>query len=161
MASLANASLLAATITTGLTAGLLYTFAHTVMPGLARVDDRTFIGVFQSIDRAIINPWFVAGFLGGPLFTAVAAALHLAGSRGGALAWLLAALALHVVVLAVTMGVNVPLNRRLHAAGPPEVRTDPAAARGGFEARWVRWHAVRTVAAVAAFGCLAVATSQG
>lgn len=157
MTTLATASLAAAILTTGLTAGLLYGFAHAVMPGLGRADDRTFVRAFQSIDRAIINAWFVAGFLGGPLSTVLAVALQLVGTGGAALAWLVAGLVLHAAVLAITAGIHVPLNQRLQAAGTAAGAGDLAAARARFEARWVRGNVVRTAAAVAAFGCLVAA----
>lgn len=54
-----TAALLAATIMTGLIAGVFALYAHTIMPGLGRTDDRTFVGAFQSIDRATINAWFI------------------------------------------------------------------------------------------------------
>lgn len=151
---LATGTLVAATVTTGLTAGLLYAFAHTVMPGLGRTDDRTFVGAFQAFDRAVINPWFLAGFLGGPALTL--AAVLLGAVRGATLGWLLAALVLHLAVLVITMAVNVPMNNRLQAVALDRL-VDLAAARRRFEVRWVRWNAVRTIAAVLAFIALAVA----
>jgi hypothetical protein len=36
--------------------GAFVVFWHTIMPGLARTDDRTFVSAFQSIDKAIITP---------------------------------------------------------------------------------------------------------
>src|SRR6185369_11380478 len=51
---LEDATLVAATITMGLMAGVFGLYAHTIMPGLARTDDRTFVEAFQSIDRTII-----------------------------------------------------------------------------------------------------------
>jgi uncharacterized membrane protein len=56
MNMLRAASLLAATITMGLAAGTFALYAHTVMPGLKKSDDHTFVAAFQSLDRAIINP---------------------------------------------------------------------------------------------------------
>jgi len=35
-------------------------YANAIMPGLGRTNDRTFVGAFGSIDRAIINPLFLA-----------------------------------------------------------------------------------------------------
>jgi uncharacterized membrane protein len=49
-------ALMAATMTMGLMAGVFGLYQHTVMPGLGRTDDRTFVGAFQAMDRAIINP---------------------------------------------------------------------------------------------------------
>ncbi|MGH8881081.1 MAG: hypothetical protein ACRD0P_27625 [Stackebrandtia sp.] len=91
MDALRALSLLAATISMGLVAGVFDLYAHTIMPGLGKTDDRTFVGAFQSIDRAIINPWFMGGgFLGALVFTIVAAIANLGK---GALPWIAAALA--------------------------------------------------------------------
>ncbi|MBL7259315.1 DUF1772 domain-containing protein [Actinoplanes sp. LDG1-01] len=139
-------------MTTGLMAGVFGLYQHTVMVGLGRSDDRTFIGAFQALDRAIINPWFMLSFGGALLFTAVAAFL----SPGRQiLPWVLAALVLYIVVFGITVAVNVPMNDALKAAGSPDTITDLAAVREAFnEARWVAFNLVRTIATTAAFGCL-------
>lgn len=150
------AVLIASTITMGLTAGVFTLYAHTVMPGLGRTDDRTFIGAFQSMDKAIINPWFMAGgFFGALLFTALAVALHLGEDWRSILPWVGAALALYFVAFVITIGVNVPLNDALKAAGNPDRISDLAGVRERFnEAKWTSWHLVRTFTTVGAFGCL-------
>ena len=71
---LREAVLVAATLTTGLMAGVFGIYSNAIMPGLRRTDDRTFVAAFQSIDRAIINPALMATFLGALVLTAVAAA---------------------------------------------------------------------------------------
>ena len=58
-------------------------------------------------------------------------------------------------MLVITFAVNVPLNDRLEAAGDPARIPDLHAVREQFEAAWVRWNVVRTVACTLAFGCLA------
>jgi uncharacterized membrane protein len=145
--------LVAATMSVGLMAGVFGLYAH-IMPGLGRTDDRTFVGAFQSIDRAVINPLFLATFLGALAFTALAAALHL--GNGGRLAWAVAALVLYLAVFIITIRVNVPLNDEIKAAGDPDQIADLAFVRERFdEARWIRWNVVRALATTAAFGCLA------
>jgi len=150
-------SLIAATMSMGLMAGVFGLYAHTVMPGLGRTDDRTFVGAFQAIDRAIINPWFLAGgFVGALVFTALAAVLHLPADWRSVLPWIAVALVLYLAVVVITVGVNVPLNDAIKAAGDPDRIADLAMVRERFdEARWVRWNNVRAVASTAAFGCLA------
>jgi uncharacterized membrane protein len=147
--------LFAATLTMGLAAGFLYAYAHDIMPGLGSSDDRTFVAGFQAVDRAVINPWFMAGFLGAPLLTGVAILLQ-AGDDGDreVMWWSFAAFVLYFFVIAITRRVHLPLNAEIQAAGDPDRIADLAAVRQRFEARWVRWHIVRTVANVAAFGCL-------
>ena len=147
-------ALLAATLTMGLSAGVFALYAHTVMPGLKKTDDRTFIAAFQALDRAIINPWFMGtAFLGALLFTLVAALTHLGRDT---LPWIAAAVVLYLITCVVTFAVNVPLNDALKAAGRPEQISDLADVRERFdEARWATWNLVRVVTSTAAFACLA------
>lgn len=148
-------TLLAATVTTGLTAGVFGLYAHTIMRGLGTTDDRTFVGAFQAIDRAIINPLFMATFFGSLLFSAGAAVLYLRSDGGSVLPWIVVATALYLVVVVITMAVNVPLNDDIKAAGDPDRIADLAAVRDAFhETRWVAWNIVRTIASTVAFVCL-------
>ncbi|MGW4661925.1 anthrone oxygenase family protein [Streptosporangium sandarakinum] len=146
-----SAALVASTLAMGLTAGLFAAFAYAVMPGLGRGGDRTFVEAMRQINVAILNGWFALAFGGALVLTLLAAALHLRGDSRSALPWIVAALVLYGLVLAVTFAVNVPLNDRLAAAGTGDL----AAAREHFEAAWVRWNVIRAAASTAAFGCLA------
>jgi uncharacterized membrane protein len=153
-----GAALVAATMATGLMAGVFGLYAHAIMPGLGETDDRTFVGAFQSIDRAIINPWFLPAFVGALVLTGLAALLHLLGDGESVLPWIVAAFVLYLAVFVITIRVHVPLNDALKAAGEPDRIADLAAVRERFdEARWVRWNIVRAVASTTAVGFLAVA----
>ncbi|MFI7527315.1 DUF1772 domain-containing protein [Nocardia salmonicida] len=145
------ATMVLALLSTGLIAGVFYAYAISVMPALARTEDRTLIDVMQKINVVIINPWFMFGFMGTVGFTALAAALHLGKEQRSTLIWIGIALALNVIAFAVTAGLNVPLNDALAAAGDPASIADAAAVRADFEATWVRWNIVRAVVHTAAF----------
>ena len=146
--------LLAATLATGLVAGVFALYQHTVMPGLGRTDDRTFVAAFAAVDRAIINPWFIGGgFLGAPLLMMAAA---VANREANVLVWIVAALASYVVAAVITVVVNVPLNDALKAAGLPEAQSEVSAVRARFdEARWQRWNLVRVLTTLVSFAALA------
>jgi uncharacterized membrane protein len=153
MNALRTVSLLAATISTGLTAGVFGLYAHTIMPGLAKTDDRTFVGAFQSIDRAIINPWFLAGGFFGALVFTLAATITSLGRD--VLPWTAAALLLYLVAVAITIAINVPLNDAIKAAGDPDRISDLTVVRTQFnETRWTTWNLVRVVTSTAAFALL-------
>ena len=147
-------SLLAATVTMGLGAGVFALYAHTIMPGLRATDDRTFVAAFQSLDRAIVNPWFMlTAFAGALVFTAGAA---LANRGGTAEPWILVALALYLVACVVTVAVHLPLNDTIKAAGDPDRIRDLAAVRARFsEQRWEAWNLVRVATSGGAFVSLA------
>lgn len=152
MDALGTALALAAAVSTALTAGFFYAFAHTVMPGLGRTDDVTFLAGFQALDRQVPTPWFMGLFLGSPVLIG-ATALVLRDQRA-VLAWTLAALVLYAITFVITATVHVPMNTALQALGGPGSMPDPGAVRAEFEPRWVRWNVVRTVTVVASLGCL-------
>jgi uncharacterized membrane protein len=153
MNTLRTLSLMAATLTTGLATGAFALYAHTIMPGLKTTDDRTFVAAFQSMDRAIINPWFMlTAFLGALGFTLAAVALNVGRD---ALPWAAVALGLYVVAVVITFAVNVPLNDALKAAGDPSRIHDLAAVRERFhEARWAAFNLLRTLLSGGAFVAL-------
>jgi len=148
--------LLPATVTMGLTAGVFGDWAHTIMPGLSTTDDRTFVGAFQALDRAITNPLFLLTFMGALAFTGVAAVLYRRDDDHSVLPWVAVAFGLYLAAFVITMAVHEPLNGVLRAAGNPDHIANLAAVRDAFhETRWVAWHLVRTITTTAAFGCLA------
>ncbi len=157
--NLSTLTLVTATITMGLSAGVFDLYAHTVMPGLRQTDDRTFVASFQGIDRAIINPWFIGfTFLGALVATSAAA---LAGRNNPTFPWVAAALAGYVVAVVITFAVHVPLNDAIKGAGDPAA-IDVAAVRARFdETRWAAWNIVRAVTSTGAFVCLVWALAIG
>jgi uncharacterized membrane protein len=153
----------ATTVATGLLAGLFYGYACSVMPGLARADDRTLVDGMQQINEAILNPIFFLTFMGAPALN-LAAWLVLRRSRqrdDEVLRWILIGLALSVLGFVVTMALNVPLNDDLAAAGDPSRIADVAAVRHDFLGPWVLWNIVRTLAITGSFVALVWALVVG
>ncbi|CRK62112.1 integral-membrane protein [Alloactinosynnema sp. L-07] len=151
---LAGPLLWLATASVGVVAGVFYAFAISVMPGLAKTDDKAFIDSMQNINRSIENGAFGSAFLGSFIFTGAAAIIENRMGRRAAARWIIASLLLYVVGVAITMGINIPLNQKLEAAGAPANIADLAAVRAAFEDPWNSAHLARTVACVLALGCL-------
>jgi uncharacterized membrane protein len=144
--------------TTGLVAGLYAGFAVAINPAFAQLAAQPYVAAMQAINVVIVNPWFAIGFFGAPLLLPLAAWLHRRAHRQR---WQLVAatLVFWVGSLGVTVLVNVPLNNQLAAVQWQRApATAVQAARAHFAPAWNRWHTVRTLASVAAFG-LAVAAS--
>lgn len=152
MAVVSEAVLVAAVVAAGLIAGLFYAYTVSVMPGLARADDHTFVTAMRGINVAILNGWFMLSFLGAPLLAIAAVVLHLTGDARGGLLWLVAGSVLLAAMLVVTGAINVPMNNALD-----KDTADVAALRARFEKPWVRWNTARTVLSAAGFGCLVAA----
>jgi uncharacterized membrane protein len=151
------ATLLPATLTMGLTAGFFYAWDISVMPGLARLDDRTFVAAFQALDRAIItSPLLMLTFTAALVFTGLAAVLYRCADNRQPLPWVAVAFGLYLATFVITMTIHEPLNAVIRSAGDPDLITDLAAVLDAFQqTRWVAWNIVRTIATTAAFGCLA------
>lgn len=133
--------LLAAVVAAGLQAGTYYTWACSVMPGLAEVDDHSFMTSMNHVNVAIVNPVFMLTFLGTPALAVAAVATSGSSTR----AWAIAGLVLALGTVLVTAAGNVPLNDALAAGG----------SRADFETAWVRWNVVRTLTSVGALAALA------
>ena len=147
------AVLLAATLTSGMMAGLFYAYSISVMPALHRADAAVLVEVIQRINRAIANGWFALCFGGALVFSALAAVLY----RGtGVFLPALIGLILYAVQLALTFGLHIPLNNALDRAGG----ADPEAARSAFEPRWVPWNHARTLLCTGSFASLSWALTQ-
>jgi uncharacterized membrane protein len=141
-----------------LMAGLYFAFTTSVMPGLARCDDRTYVTAMQRLDRAIMNPWFLSTFVGSLLVPVVAIVMHLDEGRPRLL-WLVVGAICYAVTVVITAAVNIPLNTRLADAGAVTDASAPAV-REMYHERWTRANNARTVICLIAVIAFAVALAQ-
>lgn len=150
------AVLLAATLAMGLVAAVYLHWSETIMPALAATDDRTFVIVEQRLDSAIFGPIFMGfGITGSLLLTGVAWAALAGTGRRHLWPWLIAALALDLIGVMITMAANEPLNQAIRYAGDPQQLADPGAVRAAFqEQTWTVLNHVRAVGTVLATVCL-------
>ncbi|MEU5714210.1 anthrone oxygenase family protein [Streptomyces sp. NPDC020403] len=146
--------LVAATLGTGLMAGLYLAFDVGVMPVLARRDDAGFVAVMSRANDALDDDAsFGTLFLGVFVAAGVAARRLGRAGRSHAARRARAAAALYGLGVLVTVCVSLPLNRRLRDApgGSPAAL---ASARKAYEKPWRLANAVRTVACLSAFALL-------
>ena len=144
--------LVAATLLTGLAAGLCFTWTNAVTTGLARLNDIGYLQAFQAMNRSILNPTFFMVFFGPVLAISISAFLY----KGHAtpILWMLIATALiyFLGVALVTVFGNVPINEVLDGTDLNQVSPDDAhALRMRFENVWTRLHLIRTYSSVISF----------
>jgi uncharacterized membrane protein len=135
-------------LTIGLAAGLFFGFSVLVMPGLAQVDDHSFVFAMQDINSvANSSGGFALAFFGAFVFPAVAAIVFWRMSRKVTARWIIIALVFYVIGLIITMAGNIPLNDAIAAFGDPDKITDFAGARHAFnESSWSMLNLLRTIA---------------
>ena len=140
----------------GLIAGVFFAFSAFVMRALARLEPAQGIAAMQSINRTVINPLFLAAFLG----TAVVCVLLAVSSPlrwhqpGGAYLFV-GSLFYLVGTFLVTIVFNVPMNEALALIDPASA--DAASAWTSYLARWTAWNHVRTAAATLGAASLTLA----
>ena len=133
----------------GLVAGVFFAFSAFIMKALARVPPAHGISAMQSINVAVINPWFLVPFLGTALGCVVLAVRSFSAWQTPGDGYRLAGSLLYLVgTILVTFVFNVPRNDALAAADPASA--DGARLWSGYVTRWTTWNHVRTFAALAA-----------
>jgi uncharacterized membrane protein len=138
-----------------LIAGVFFAFSTFVMKALSRLPPVDGIAAMQSVNVAVLNPWFLATFLG----TAAACVLVVISSllrphNRGAVYFLAGGTFYLVGTFLVTMVFNVPKNEALASVAP----TDPNGASlwASYLVTWTAWNHVRTAAALAAAAALTI-----
>lgn len=138
---------LCAVLGCGLMAGVFFAFSTFIMRALARLQPTQGIAAMQSINRTVINPWFLGVFLG-----TAAACILLAGAalwqwQQPGTVYLLAGSLLYLIgTVLVTMVFNVPMNDALENVDPAS--SDAAGQWASYLVRWTAWNHVRTGAAL-------------
>jgi uncharacterized membrane protein len=138
-----------AALGSGLLAGVFFAFSSFIMKGLARLVPSAGIAAMQSINITVINPVFMAVFVGTAIIGVVLAVVSFLMWREVGGPWLLAGSLLYVLgSFVVTLAFNVPLNDAVAAV-------DPASAEGAalwsrYLSSWTGWNHVRMVASLAA-----------
>jgi uncharacterized membrane protein len=137
----------------GLIAGVFFAFSSFVMNALARLPAAQGIAAMQSINVVVINPLFMAAFLGTAAACVLLAVSSLLRRQEPGAAYILAGSLLYLAgVILVTGLFNVPRNDALAAIAP-------ASAEGpslwtGYLSGWTAWNHVRTIASLAAAALL-------
>jgi len=147
---------LVAALGSGVIAGVFMAFSTSVMTALGRLPPLQGIAAMQSINLVIINPWFLAPFLGTAVIGLVMAGASLLQWHTPAAPYWLAGSAIYLGgAVLVTMAANVPRNDAL-------ARVMPDSAEGmrlwaAYLSTWTSWNHVRAAAAIAAAVCFTIA----
>ena len=127
--------------------GVYFTYSNSVVPGLDNADPEKAVEAMRKMNVAIINPMFLATFVG-PVITSALAGVLLLGLGESTPGWLFIAAAVVYLFgcLVVTGRLNVPLNNALENS----TSTDWAQRWADFSPRWKRWNTIRTITSGAA-----------
>jgi uncharacterized membrane protein len=140
----------ATTLFVAMIAGLFYSFSCSVTAGLGKLQDAEYLRAMQSINSAILNPWFFMSFLGALVMLPICTwFVYRHGTSTSFYCFLSATIIYFIAVFGVTVLKNVPLNEALDkfdtgAATVQEIKMQ----RSRFEIPWNRFNLVRTIASL-------------
>ena len=133
----------------GLIAGTFFAFSTFVMKSLGGLPSPQGIAAMQSINVAVINPWFMTPFLGTAAVCALAAITSLLRWDHPGASYALVGGALYLVgTFLVTIIFNVPRNKALAAVSPSS--PEAASVWADYLSTWTAWNHARTAAALLA-----------
>ena len=156
--SIRTITLFASIILTGLSAGLFYAWAVSVIPGTKQIQSITYMETMQSINKAIINPAFFLIFFGSLFAMAGASFFEFSNDKTVFTIILLATFIYLVGTLVVTVFGNVPLNEELEALRLNELSSDRIENfRNYYETKWNRLHMIRTAFSLISLALLVIA----
>ena len=144
-----------AALSCGLAAGIFYAFSSLVMRALGRIPSAAGIAAMQSINVSVINPWFMAAFLGPAVICCFLTLISLLRWNRQGAAFILAGSALYLVgTMVVTFAFNVPLNDALAIVDP----ASPEGARqwASYLTAWTNWNHLRAATALLAAASFSV-----
>ncbi|MCA6074997.1 DUF1772 domain-containing protein [Fulvivirga sedimenti] len=144
--------LLGAVILTGLSAGLLFAWSVSVIPGTKLIGNQPYLETMQSINRAILNPAFFTVFFGSVILLSIASIYEFHSNKVVFGLMLSSAISYMAGTILVTGLGNVPLNDQLDVLKIAEMNASQIAQfRQFYETNWNKLHLIRTVFAVVSF----------
>jgi uncharacterized membrane protein len=145
-----------AALGSGLVAGIFFAFSAFLMSALSRLPPHQGVAAMQSINVAVLNPWFFAVFFGTAAACVILVVFALFSWKGlGAIYPLAGSVVYLLGSMLVTMVFNVPLNQALAVVEPASA--EGAALWTRYLSTWTAWNHVRAAASVLAAASFIVA----
>jgi uncharacterized membrane protein len=150
---------LATTVSTGLVAGVFFAFSTFVMAGLRRLPPAQGMAAMQSVNRAAPSPLFMLVLFGTAVGDVVLAVAGLRDLGRASARYHVAAAAVYVLAIVVTVTYHVPRNDALATRDPQAPGS--AAAWRTYARNWTALNHVRTAASTVSAVLLALSLRAG
>ena len=150
--------LIAAIISTGLMAGIFFTWTNAVKPGIGTLDDMTYMKAFQAMNRLILNPLFYVVFILPVLTISISTYMSFGSTKLYVFELFLLSTLLYVLgVFLITILGNIPLNDLLENTDLEKISlTELSDLRGKIENKWNNFNLIRTVSSFISFLLLVI-----
>ena len=159
MASLTHRAVLVPALGCGLMAGFFFAFSICVMRALSATPPEHGISAMQSINVAVINPWFLTPFFGMAVLSVLLNIAAVMRWQEPGAAYVMAGGLLYLFgTFLVTILFNVPRNNALAAV--EAASKEGTTLWANYLITWTRWNHVRTIAALVAAASFTIALAR-
>lgn len=146
-----------AVITTSIVAGTVFAYANSVMPGLRKSDNCTFVLSVRHLNSSVDNPTFLI-ISNAALLTQIGFLISVIYLKHFDKILLVSiAVICYVATLLITFIGNLPLNKAIITANLPESETGWKPLRERFEFRWTLLNRLRTLTCILSVSSLIIA----
>lgn len=134
-----------------LSTGFFFAWSVSVVLGIKKVSDFTYLETMQNINREILNPFFFLVFFGGLITLIINTALQY-NNKPGFWFHFASAIIFLIGVFGVTAFGNVPLNDALNNLNIDKLNVvELKNFRSYYEGSWNGYHTLRTVSNIVSF----------
>ena len=157
--SLMDLAVLVSALGCGLMAGFFFAFSICVMKALGAIPPAHGISAMQSINVAVINPWFLTPYFGIAVLSVLLSITAVLRWHEPGAAYVVAGGVFYFLgTFLVTMLFNVPRNNALAAVAATS--TEGAALWADYLIAWTKWNHLRTIAALAGAASFTIALAR-
>lgn len=148
--AIATALLWAAALSSGLIAGVYFSFSGFIMQALRTMDTAQSITAMNAINEKILRSLFMPLFFGSALISVLLIVVAVVSwGEGGSVLTLFAGAIYFVGMFMCTILFNVPLNNMLATIDSDSVEAEPIWFR--YQKTWTNWNHLRTVSSLLTF----------
>ncbi|PQP81057.1 DUF1772 domain-containing protein [Paenibacillus sp. PCH8] len=141
-------SALLSILTTSIIAGTVFAYANSVMPGLRKGEDQTFVLAVRQLNSSVNNPIFLLVSNGALVAQIVFISLTIYTQDTHQIIWCSLALGAYIATLLITFMGNLPLNKEIIDAEIPQEDKGWEPLRTKFESRWTKLNLLRTITCI-------------
>jgi len=150
--------LIVAIVSTGLMAGIFFTWTNAVKPGIGTLDDINYMKAFQAMNRVILNPLFYMAFILPVLTISISTYMNFGSPKLYVVELLLISTLMYCMgVFLVTIVGNIPLNELLENTDLEKISlTELGDLREKIENKWNSFNLIRTISSFISFLLLVI-----
>ncbi|PIC88237.1 hypothetical protein CSV72_02785 [Sporosarcina sp. P20a] len=146
-----------AVLTTGMMAGIVFAYANSVMPGLRKADDRTFVLASRHLTSSVANPLFLIISNSALIVQIGFIVVAVLAQQFDQVVLGSIALIFYIATLLITFLGNLPLNKAIISAELPASDAKWNKLRVRFESSWTRLNNLRTITCILSVSTLIIA----